>query len=152
MINNVMNNMNIQPNNSKSFELVLDFNTNGLIYYLGTKRRTVLLGLVSVTCCGLVHDSQPVHYFIRRETFRTIPMKHAWFVIDFHSYAICTSHYTLRHYSSWDTEALRNWKIEGGNDGINWYILREHHNDTSLNFKGQPFASQLSSNYKFIIK
>ncbi len=25
--------------------------------------------------------------------------------------------YTLRHYSSWDVEALRNWNFEGSNDG-----------------------------------
>ena len=65
-------------------------------------------------------------------------MKHAWFIVDFHSYAIKLSyytlrHYTLRHYSSWDTEALRNWRLEGSTDGQHWIIIREYHNDA---FKG----------------
>jgi hypothetical protein len=39
-------------------------------------------------------------------------------------------------YTSWDAEALRNWRLEGSNDGHNWVILRTHTDDPALNGKG----------------
>ncbi len=36
--------------------------------------------------------------------------------------------YILRHYTSWNSEALRNWKFEGSNDAKNWECIKEHIN------------------------
>ena len=36
----------------------------------------------------------------------------ARFCVDLQHRRLVPSHYTLKHYSSWDTEALRNWKFE----------------------------------------
>ena len=47
------------------------------------------------------------------------------------------THYTLRHYSSWDTEALRYWRFEGSCDGETWTVIREHNNDATLKMRGQ---------------
>lgn len=34
-----------------------------------------------------------------------------------------------RHYSSWDTECLRNWVLEGSNDALKWTTLMHHRDD-----------------------
>jgi hypothetical protein len=62
-----------------------------------------------------------------------------WFIIHFKTFKIRPTHYTLRHYSSWDREALRNWRLAGSVDGkqSNWDTLMEHKNDTALRAKGQ---------------
>ncbi len=41
-----------------------------------------------------------------------------------------------RHYSSWDTEALRHWRLEGSHDGTHYACLRAHVDDTALDRKG----------------
>jgi len=142
----------MQPNlNSDSFEYVRDFDGNGLVHFLGTKCNTqqwmnpAQLGFISIRTSGLMHDSTPAHCVVGNQVVRCVtkPLKHAWVVIDFHDYAIKPTRYTLRHYSSWDTEALRNWRIEGSLDGESWTVLREHHNDESLRFKGQSYTWQL---------
>jgi len=37
---------------------------------------------------------------------------------------------------SWDTEALRDWKLQGSNDGKKWTKLLSHKQDASLDRKG----------------
>ena len=45
-------------------------------------------------------------------------------------------HYCLRHgytnSNSGEKYVLRNWNLEGSNDDVNWSILRQHNNDTSM--------------------
>ena len=42
----------------------------------------------------------------------TLPSRESWFCIDLLKMWVRPTHYTLRHYSSWDTEALRDWKLQ----------------------------------------
>eukprot|EP01083_Nonionella_stella_P095038 266732_1 len=64
--------------------------------------------------------------------------KHSWLSIDFGAKKkIKPSHYTLRH-DGWNGGYLRKWHFEGSNDGINWNVLMEHHNDKNLN---SPYAT-----------
>ena len=44
------------------------------------------------------------------------------------------NHYCLRHgRSSYDNCCvLRHWELQGSNDGLNWTVLRQHSNDTSM--------------------
>ena len=45
--------------------------------------------------------------------------------------------YLLRHYSSWDTEALRCWVLEAATEeNGEWTVLSEHKDDTHLKEKG----------------
>jgi hypothetical protein len=39
-------------------------------------------------------------------------LENSWFVIDLKDREVNPTHYTLRHYASYDTEALRNWRLE----------------------------------------
>jgi len=131
-----------------TFAYSRDFDGNGLIEFLATKCNTqqwqnpAQLGVLSIRTSGLMHDSAPLHCVVGKQAVRMVtkPNKHAWVVIDLHDYAIRPTHYTLRHYASWDTEALRNWRFEGSLDGENWKSLREHNNDQSLRFKGQSYT------------
>lgn len=52
-----------------------------------------------------------------------------WFQVDFKDKIIRPSHYTIKHYNSWDTEALRNWVLEGSMDAQKWVLIKEHKND-----------------------
>jgi len=140
---------NAPPNlNVDSFQYARDFDNNGLVTFLGTRCNTqqwqnpAQLGFIQIRTSGLMHDSAPAHMVVGRQSVRCVtkPLKHAWVVVDFQNYAIKPTRYTLRHYSSWDTEALRNWRLEGSLDGENWTTIRQHDNDESLRFKGQSYT------------
>jgi hypothetical protein len=130
-----------------------DFDTNGILYYLGTNELTdnwqnpADMGLVRVEACSLQHNSQPKSAIVGREAVRCVsqPNQDQWFVIDFLERRIVPSKYTLRHYSSYDTEALRNWNLEGSTDGTNWVCLRAHRDDLSLQKKGQAITFEIQN-------
>jgi len=73
----------------------------------------------------------PASAICGRELVRCVTMAkpNQWFSIDLKDKQACVSEYTIKHYDSWDTEALRNWRFEGSNDGNVWILLREHVND-----------------------
>jgi hypothetical protein len=50
---------------------------------------------------------------------------------------VVPTHYSLRHFSSSDTDALRNWVLEGSNDSLTWNTIKEHANDKTLQSAGQ---------------
>eukprot|EP01083_Nonionella_stella_P037399 101947_1 len=126
------------------FQYHHDFDENGILYYLGTAAKTKDWcnpheeGVVRVTSSSLQYDSEPASAICGRESVRCVSKaeEHQWFMIDFITKKICPTHYTLRHYESWDTEALRFWRFEGSNDGERWYSLRKHKMDCHLNKKG----------------
>jgi hypothetical protein len=128
------------------FQYQQDLDMNGLFYYLGTKGHTqpyqnpATIGECTCRCSALMADSAPIDSLIGREACRIVskPMRGAWVSVSIQNYVIKPNAYTLRHYSSWDTEALRNWRLEGSLDGSKWVIIREHKQDTSLNQKAQP--------------
>eukprot|EP01083_Nonionella_stella_P033085 90584_1 len=130
------------------FKYESDFDENGFIFYLGTDRKTSNTftnpadnGLITITAPPLMHDSVSKNHLLGRKAVRLISkaIQNAAFIIDFTStqYQISPTHYTLRHYESWDAEAIRNWQFCGSNDGIQWTVLKQHNNDTSLKTRGQ---------------
>jgi hypothetical protein len=100
-----------------------DLDANGILYWLGTQRGTrpwanpADLGLVQVTSVPLAiaPRSEPASAIVGRSLCRcvTLPNRESWFVIDLLNVWVRPTAYTLRHYSSWDTEALRDWKLQG---------------------------------------
>jgi len=60
----------------------------------------------------------------------------AYFIIDLINIFVQPTHYSLRHYDSWDNEALYDWKFQGSNDGKKWHKLMSHKKDGALNKKG----------------
>ena len=123
---------------------------NGVLFFFGSKgtrdankyQNPAKLGMVIVNTSEMMPDSQPYAAFVGRQCVRCVtkPSASCWFSVDFIDKYIKPSHYTLRHYISWDTECLRNWVIEGSIDGERWLVLRQHQNDQALNYKGQAYT------------
>ena len=126
----------------KAFAYHSDFDGQGIVSYLAgglsNYRNPAETGLVVVSSSPLAADSEPASAIVGTSAVRcvTAPRPNAWFALDFNERSIAPTHYSLRHYSSWDTEALRTWTFEASVDGQNWIILRSHIDDTSLNAKG----------------
>ena len=127
----------------------IDFDQNGLVYYLGSFGGRELVwenpgkcGLVKVTSSPLAEDppSLPAWGILSRSAVRCVTQarKRSHFTISFgDQYAIRPSAYSLRHYSTYDTEAARNWRLEGyRTDGKTWDVLREHRGDRALAGRG----------------
>jgi hypothetical protein len=55
--------------------------------------------------------------------------------------AVALKRYDLRHGNNWGGHVLRNWNLEGSNDGVEWVVLRQHVNDTSLAEREHSTAS-----------
>jgi len=132
----------------REFKYHHDFDENGIFYFIGTMRyaqpwrNPALHGLVRVSSVPLATEpipSAPAWAILGREPIRCVtkPMKGGYFVIDLVKLWVKPTAYTLRHYSSYDTEALRDWKFQGSNDGKKWSKLLSHKKDTSLLKKGQ---------------
>jgi len=118
-----------------------DLDENGIVYFLGTNWKTdewknpaLERGVIQVSSSRLAKDSAPAWSVVGRKVVRCVcfPERQNWFLIDFKDKYVRPSRYTLRHYSSWETEALRNWVLEGSVDLQKFQILREHRNDTKL--------------------
>eukprot|EP00494_Astrolonche_serrata_P030528 UN30796 len=94
---------------------------------------------VEVRSSSLQNDSRPVSSVVGRESVRCVTrnQQRGWFIVDLMEMQVQPTHYQLRHYRSWDTEALRSWVFEGSTDGTHWDSLREHKNDQTLNKAGQ---------------
>jgi hypothetical protein len=135
-----------QANAGLEFTYSSDFDTRGVLYYIGTEQYTqpwrnpCLSGGVSVRSSPLDGHlaTLAAESVVGRETVRcvTAARKEAWFVIDLGERWVQPTAYTLRHYKSWDTEALREWKLQGSNDGKKWTKLLSHKKDLSLDKRG----------------
>eukprot|EP00456_Euglypha_rotunda_P016681 TRINITY_DN15575_c0_g1_i2.p1 TRINITY_DN15575_c0_g1~~TRINITY_DN15575_c0_g1_i2.p1 ORF type:complete len:148 (-),score=16.56 TRINITY_DN15575_c0_g1_i2:11-454(-) len=126
---------------------------NGLFYWLGTNgqkskwKNPAELGLVRVTSSKLGENptSAPAHSICGRQCVRCVTeaKPNMWFMVDLKNLRLQPTHYTLMHYSSWDTEALRTWRFEASNDGRKWAMLKNHVNDAALNKKGGTYTWQI---------
>uniref|UniRef100_A0A915PQB4 E3 ubiquitin-protein ligase n=1 Tax=Setaria digitata TaxID=48799 RepID=A0A915PQB4_9BILA len=128
-----------------SFTYASDFDDRGIIYWLGTNGRTVAewtnpasVNVVFVTSS----DGERLPYgqhedILSRDALNchTSDDKNAHFTIDLGVY-FYPSTYTLRHARGYGRSALRNWLLQGSQNGRTWDVLVVHENDTSLNYPG----------------
>eukprot|EP00457_Paulinella_chromatophora_P000316 gb/GEZN01000316.1/.p1 GENE.gb/GEZN01000316.1/~~gb/GEZN01000316.1/.p1 ORF type:complete len:1660 (-),score=215.21 gb/GEZN01000316.1/:6-4985(-) len=139
----------------KKFLFTHNFDANGIFYYLGTNKGTeakwinpVDRGMCRVLSCPLVPNppSAPAKAIVGRSVVRccTIPKPNMWFMVDLMGRRCEPTHYTLRHYVTWDLEALRNWRLQGSNDGRTWTTLANHVQDKSLDQKGKAKTWKLN--------
>merc|ERR1719204_1165681 len=94
-----------------------------------------------------MHDSKKNTSICGRDSVRCVtrPAASCFFTINLINKFVTPTHYSLRHYASWDTECLRNWDLEGSMDGNTWLRLRKHENDQNLNGKGSWFTWKVDS-------
>ena len=130
---------------SSHFVHRFDLDQNGLLYAIATERLTqpwrnpAESRRVAVTASSVLEDSAPLSAVVGLDVVRCVtqPRPNSWICLDLLDKTLVLSAYTLRHYASWDIEALRNWRLEGSLTGQEWALLREHENDESLNAKGK---------------
>ena len=124
-----------------------DFDTNGVLHLLGTRGRTVpytnpqTTGRVIVTVSSLLagpYNLDGVGGFIDHARPTAQNQNGNWtnnaagsFVVVQLPLPLVATEYTVRHGNS-AGYALRNWNLEGSNDGVDWVVLRQHVNDTTL--------------------
>jgi len=120
-----------------------DFDDRGIVAHLAGRPKQVYrnpaeAGLLEVSSSPLLADSAPASAIVGNQVVRcsTRPVLNAWFEVDFKQHRVAPTHYSLRHYASWDAEALRSWTLEGSVDGAQWHLLSTHENDTALAAKG----------------
>lgn len=144
---------------TRTFTHTAPMDENGLLYYLGTRGGTRAWknpaegseAPVKTWAASVQSDSKPPSAICGREVVRCVskPAENQWFAIDLGPHIRFTpTHYTLRHYISWETEALRHWIFQGSNEADTskdsaWTTLMTHVDDKSLHQKGQAFTWQL---------
>ena len=107
-----------------------------MLYFLGTKSHS--------TAYANPHKSDDVKAsrsydgaedFVGREKVDcyTDNVANSWMTVDLgFGRALQVDHYCLRHGYENVKYVLRNWNLEGSNNNIDWTVLREHNDDTSL--------------------
>jgi len=137
----------------RRFEYLNDFDTNGILYWLGTRggstgwTNPAESGLVSVTSSEVLDNSKPISAICGRDLVRCVTKEkvNAFWMIDFKNMKVNVTGYTLKHYASWNIEALRSWKVEGKNPGGSWKLIAQYDNDTSLKGKGGTATFKVNS-------
>ncbi|KAI6238131.1 HECT-type E3 ubiquitin transferase [Aphelenchoides fujianensis] len=130
-----------------SLQYESDFDTNGLIWYLGTNARSTsewtnpaAVGVVAVRCSdGSRMPYGSVEDVLSRDTnpmnCHSSDSKDAAITIDL-GVLIKPTAYSLRHSRGYAKSALRTWDLEGSLDNKKFFLLSRHENDTSLNESG----------------
>ncbi|SPQ96010.1 unnamed protein product (mitochondrion) [Plasmodiophora brassicae] len=109
-----------------------DFDENGVVFALGTNNITgprasnvtfknpAETGAVKIRYASLAATSVPATAIVGRTAVRCVSAaaENQWFIVDFLGRLIRPTYYTLRHYSSYNVEALRSWRLEGSSDGV----------------------------------
>ncbi|ETO06396.1 hypothetical protein RFI_31000, partial [Reticulomyxa filosa] len=158
----IFNCVEMQTKGSLSFEYSYDFNTNDVCNWLDTDKwgdtwqNPVLCGDIHVLYSSIALDSKHAHCMIGRELIRFVkePKKQSWFVIDFKDIKVIPTNYSLKHYITFNTECLRNWKFEPSDDstdGVNgqWVALINNNNDQLLN---QKVATHKWTIHSYVVK
>jgi ankyrin repeat protein len=133
-----------------------DFDKHGIIYNIGTGfgahtwSNPAKAGIVVADSSSLMNNSEPITAICGRSLVRcvTVSEPRQWISVDLVDKWLVPTHYSIKHYSSWDTEALRNWRFDVSNDGKEWYTLKVHENDAVLTGKGATHTWALPNSGK----
>ena len=112
-----------------------------MLYYLGTKSHSTAYanphksGDVKASRSSDHKQGGKAEDFIGREKVDcyTKNVANSWMMVDLgFDRVLQVDHYCLRHGYKTGSYVLRNWNLEGSNNNIDWTVLREHNDDTSL--------------------
>lgn len=138
----------------------MPFGPGGAVYFIGTGYgdpssstaryiNPVLTGRMNVASSEMsTRDCIPAYGTLSRTPLRclTAPAessdKPCFFAWDLGLW-VQPTHYALRHYSSFDTEALQSWDLLGSDDNMHWRVLSRHKNDTKLDTRGKAVVWKL---------
>eukprot|EP00746_Dinoflagellata_sp_MGD_P125229 gnl/MRDRNA2_/MRDRNA2_59957_c0_seq1.p1 gnl/MRDRNA2_/MRDRNA2_59957_c0~~gnl/MRDRNA2_/MRDRNA2_59957_c0_seq1.p1 ORF type:complete len:451 (+),score=71.88 gnl/MRDRNA2_/MRDRNA2_59957_c0_seq1:77-1429(+) len=120
-----------------------DFDTNGVIYWIGTTARTTTFQnphatgqvVVSASSDVILHTSL-ANLVSRDHSYARLRSEpNSWFAIDLREWELRLEKYTLRHgQHAKETvpRGLQSWVLEGSEDGTQWIELDRHTDDTSF--------------------
>ena len=123
------------------------FDTNGVLYYIATdggKRAYsnphaagLVVAYVSSTAATFSGMSIPEKFVAHAHATPvfcfTKNVAHSWMAVDLgEGRALKAEHYCLRSDDNSIDYRLRDWELQGSNDGQTWTMLRRHANDTQL--------------------
>eukprot|EP00817_Percolomonadidae_sp_ATCC50343_P005461 CAMPEP_0117425438 /NCGR_PEP_ID=MMETSP0758-20121206/5699_1 /TAXON_ID=63605 /ORGANISM="Percolomonas cosmopolitus, Strain AE-1 (ATCC 50343)" /LENGTH=644 /DNA_ID=CAMNT_0005209901 /DNA_START=749 /DNA_END=2679 /DNA_ORIENTATION=+ len=135
--------VHFKPRSHTGFLYQSDFDTNGILYWLGTNKKTAfyknpfLLKTVEVTASQKLEEGSMQDVISHTPTkcnFVNGASQHC--TIHFKTISVSPTAYTLRHTLTRQTEILRTWDLEGSHDNRNWTTLKSHSNDNSITTKG----------------
>eukprot|EP01084_Bolivina_argentea_P009693 18077_1 len=144
---------------TKRFCYKYDFDKNGLLYFLGCKGNIKVMNspylnpvksnMVVVTSSPLITGLQSLDKLFDRYVFAdcaTINTNGSFISWGLGTVSIKLSHYTL---GNSNYNILRNWNLEGSNDGKTWIIIKYHCNDHSLKLSGDTCTWQVNCDKYF---
>jgi hypothetical protein len=104
---------------------------NGIISEL----RKATSNSVVVTCSSEDSSSDKCQNVLNHDDnsrFCSKSIENSWICFEFINKKVLLSAYLLRHQIWNDSYVLRNWKVEGSNDNVNWFMIDKKENDQSL--------------------
>lgn len=125
--------------------------TNGLFYYLGTAKLTAAFSSPSdrgvvLTANGAAYNN-PTVVVNRVDDFFYPPEdpNGSWLVMHLTGGTLKCNYYSIKTRVGYGGYYLRNWKLQGSNDGSNWNDLDVQTNNTTLNSDGQWLSLPVTS-------
>lgn len=119
----------------KSFFYVSDFDTNGLLHWLGTnegraatyKNPAITGKVLTQTSHAMFEPKMLMENIVGRSDVSTfwggsVPQ---WFSLDLGRYEIFATHYTIKHGYHLANSYLQNFQFQGSKDDVNWVTLHE---------------------------
>ncbi len=137
-----------QKSAAKKFEFQSTFDTNGVLYWLGTNggvtsySNPATIGKLRVVrssddegdvklAAGIHRQLLTFHVGRDCKDCSTKNFPKSSFMFNFGSRSIQPTYYSIRHGWWSSSNALRSWELQGSNDATNWDVLREHTNDNT---------------------
>lgn len=126
---------------ARIFEYTSDFDEHGVLYYIATRGgteewRNPMLAREQVRVSWSSLEKGSPHSVLEREPSESWSMDvpSSWVQLDLgEDRSLVLSHYSIRHGSNSRQDFLRNWVLQGSDDGKTWEVLQRHVNDTALN-------------------
>jgi hypothetical protein len=104
---------------------------------------------VAVTCSNEYDTNRKCQNVLNHDDssyFLSNGLENSCICFEFIHKKVLLSSYLLRHYNN-DSYALRNWKVEGSNDNVNWFMIDKRDNDQSLHRKLKEAIFQCQPSY-----
>eukprot|EP01047_Picozoa_sp_COSAG01_P022080 COSAG01_NODE_1301_length_10829_cov_20.185182_4_plen_526_part_00 len=124
------------------------FDKAGVLHHIATEGGTS--SYVNPHTAGRVMASRSSQSLGRKEDFVARQSPHSsftqnvpnsWMAVDLGAgRRLTVNHYALRHGLDSGNHCLRNWELQGSEDGASWTVLRRHDNDTTMEEKGRFVA------------
>lgn len=136
-----------------------DFDNNGFFYFISTKERKqdwknpLEERLISVTPSSSKFGKINGIFDRKNIEFYTEDVKGSNIVISIEGsgFKLCPNAYSIKHGYNFGSFMLKNWNLEGSNDGTTWKVIKEHKDDSSLASKGYATSTwQLECSEPFL--